>query len=397
MTRQKVLGWTVGDNVRRLIRERFVAIYVVGVLGVLLMVAGTLWDLAWHELRIVETFFTPPHAVLYTGIGLSVAAAVTGALARRIAFSDQTRLRPVFIGFHIALLGGLLQVAGGFADFWWHETFGFDPFLFTPSHALLISGGILGGVGMAVGTVRLLGAHRAGLDLGKSLASARALHLLAVLGLAGLWLALSFGVYLVTDVRGIAYTFRLGPGFVETWAIPAGGLAVTLLALVGTLVVFASKQILGWRGAVVSVSVLHAGIVALANIGFQAWVLRGTSTGGAFSSFLWLYVGFLAPLSAFDVAVRGPLPRGRALLAGALVAPFAGVQEGLYAASLWTSAPSWALLAFFPMVLVGLLGGLVIKRFVTALTCTRFPRGLGSTEARGVAEEFVSRANEEGQ
>ena len=38
--------------------------------GAFLQIGGTSWDVTSHIMKEPETFFTPSHAVLYTGIGL---------------------------------------------------------------------------------------------------------------------------------------------------------------------------------------------------------------------------------------------------------------------------------------------------------------------------------------
>ncbi len=45
--------------------------------GSFLQIAGTSWDVTSHVMEQPETFFTPSHAVLYTGVGLLTVAAGT--------------------------------------------------------------------------------------------------------------------------------------------------------------------------------------------------------------------------------------------------------------------------------------------------------------------------------
>ncbi len=51
-------------------------LYLVGVSGAFLQVAGTQWGVSAHILGIVETFFTPAHTMLYTGIALVAIASL---------------------------------------------------------------------------------------------------------------------------------------------------------------------------------------------------------------------------------------------------------------------------------------------------------------------------------
>ena len=53
-------------------------IYFLVALGVALQVGAANWDIIWHGVVNVESFFTPPHTVLYSGVGLSLIATVAG-------------------------------------------------------------------------------------------------------------------------------------------------------------------------------------------------------------------------------------------------------------------------------------------------------------------------------
>src|SRR3989442_872469 len=55
-------------------------IYAVGVAGAFLQITGAQWDVSAHILGIVETFFTPAHTVLYTGIALVALAIIWAQL-----------------------------------------------------------------------------------------------------------------------------------------------------------------------------------------------------------------------------------------------------------------------------------------------------------------------------
>ena len=64
------------------------AVLLVATAGVFLQIVGTSRDVTSHLLQRPETFFTPPHAVLYSGVGLLViAAALGGIYCERITIS----------------------------------------------------------------------------------------------------------------------------------------------------------------------------------------------------------------------------------------------------------------------------------------------------------------------
>src|SRR6266571_8640936 len=149
----------------RLSYDVLVPTYVVGVVGAFLQISGGIWDVSSHIMGIVETFFTVPHLVPYTGVLLCLVASLTGVLLRRRLASS---VAPgLFTGLRVSLVGGALQVVAGPFDLWWHSTYGFDPHLFTPSHSLLITGLVLNGVGMGIGASRLVQAGGAGVGFGR--------------------------------------------------------------------------------------------------------------------------------------------------------------------------------------------------------------------------------------
>src|SRR5438309_2733660 len=176
-------------------RGLLVPTYGLGVVGAFLQVAGANWDVSSHVLGIVDTFFTPPHLVLYLGILLSLVAGIIGVLIIRPKGDD----RQIGLGLKVSLGGSTIQLIAAPLDFTWHELFGFDPFLFTPTHSMLIVGLALCGIGMTVGAMRLL--RRDG--------SSRTLKLLGTLSLATIWLDLNFLVLWLINAQGVAYTFAI--------------------------------------------------------------------------------------------------------------------------------------------------------------------------------------------
>jgi hypothetical protein len=91
----------------------------------------------------LETFFSPWHAMFY--LGFVVSAVV---LARLVARHQRGRFDPALVpaGYGLGLVGMVLFVAGGVADGAWHTMVGVETgvaALLSPSHLLLLSGGLL--------------------------------------------------------------------------------------------------------------------------------------------------------------------------------------------------------------------------------------------------------------
>src|SRR5207245_7338428 len=184
----------------------FTPLYGLGVVVAFLPVAVANWAVSSHIIVIVDSFCTPSHLVLYLGILLVLIAGFLGVWFER---RTGAKLRPFFTGFRVAFAGSLIQLVAGPLDLWWHSVYGFDPFLFTPTHSMLIVGLALGGVGMGVGTLRLL--QRNNND------GTRLLKFLGALILGTLWLDVNFVVLWLANAQGVAYTF----GFCAPQAISA--------------------------------------------------------------------------------------------------------------------------------------------------------------------------------
>jgi hypothetical protein len=94
--------------------------------------------------RVDASFFTPWHAVLYTGF-LAVAGWLTGTLAHNRA-AGQAWPRALPPGYGLAFVGVLVFAAGGVGDVFWHRLFGIEQSieaLYSPSHLTLAVGSAL--------------------------------------------------------------------------------------------------------------------------------------------------------------------------------------------------------------------------------------------------------------
>src|SRR5579883_2023390 len=121
-----------------------------GLLSLLVAAMGLYWDVSWHVDfgRDKGTLFTPPHVTILFGLGgLIFAAAVTITFASlekadtRLRFGEHIR---VPWGGLLFLILGVLAVAAFPLDALWHDTYGIDVTLWSPTHLQLITGGSLG-------------------------------------------------------------------------------------------------------------------------------------------------------------------------------------------------------------------------------------------------------------
>jgi hypothetical protein len=99
---------------------------------------------AHNHIAELENFFTPWHAVFYSGF-LAIAGFLMATLVRNHAkgYPWRSAMPP---GYELAVLGVLIFVAGGVGDMIWHELFGIEAnveALLSPTHLTLALGATL--------------------------------------------------------------------------------------------------------------------------------------------------------------------------------------------------------------------------------------------------------------
>ena len=153
----------------RIVLSRGVSTYLVLVylaisICVALQISGSNWDIIWHGIGNVESFFTPPHSVIYSGVALAIGSIILAIILFTVleqkkgsrSISPFYFLRPSIIPFSLklAVIGSLLQLTAGPFDFWWHNQFGFDGLL-SPPHSVLASGMLMVALGALIGIYTL--------------------------------------------------------------------------------------------------------------------------------------------------------------------------------------------------------------------------------------------------
>jgi hypothetical protein len=134
-------------------------IYFLISIGVSLQISGSNWDIVWHGVRNVETFFTPPHSVIYSGVALAIGSVITGIMQAGFRIRQQKNDASWFevltpsslpLSLKLAAIGCLLQLTAGPFDFLWHSLFGFDGLL-SPPHSVLAVGMLMTALGALFG------------------------------------------------------------------------------------------------------------------------------------------------------------------------------------------------------------------------------------------------------
>lgn len=126
---------------------------IIALFGTVLQTWGGSWDITSHQLGEPESFFTPPHGVLYSGVGIGLISAIIAVYS--LLKNKEIRKESFALGLKLLIIGGLFQIIAGPGDFYWHEMFGTDGLL-SPTHLTLITGILIQSVGTVIGLARLV-------------------------------------------------------------------------------------------------------------------------------------------------------------------------------------------------------------------------------------------------
>ena len=130
-----------------------IVVLMTSLLGSILEIWGGSWDITSHLLGAPETFFTPPHTVLYSGVGISLIAAIIAGVV--LLKNKEVRSTSIAFGLKLIIIGSIIQIFAGPSDYAWHEMFGVDGLL-SPTHLTLITGILIQSVGIVLGLTRLI-------------------------------------------------------------------------------------------------------------------------------------------------------------------------------------------------------------------------------------------------
>ncbi|MEA5456853.1 hypothetical protein SPF06_19195 [Sinomonas sp. JGH33] len=204
------------------------------------LLAGTYVDgWAHNNLPDLETFFTPWHAILYSGFAASALWIASLTWRRRAPGTSWRAAIPP--GYGPAAFGVVLFLASGAADFAWHSVFGIEQnikALFSPSHLGLATGGFLI-LGAPFAAARRHPVERGALRLVPAVVSAMLCGMVAAFilqefavfarhGLIQTYAGSAGGPRVVTEPTSSAIIVALGSFFVSTAAL---FVPVLLLAL----------------------------------------------------------------------------------------------------------------------------------------------------------------------
>lgn len=353
-----------------------ITMLIIATCGSFLQIAGTSWDVTSHIMQEPETFFTPSHTVLYTGVGLlAIAAGTSGFLLIR---NNELRGRSFATPMKLLIIGSTMSLAAGPSDFLWHETFGVDGLL-SPPHLALITGMLINAVATVVGLARI-GAHAT------SSSRQRLIKAAMVPAFAALWFTTIWYVYMFSlpFSDGENFQFNLNPTI-------ASLIAIVTLPLLSSIIFLTASKSIGRFGAGTIVSALVVGINIFANI--------VPSQGMMISILPWYFIIAILPALIADIILNNSTTKSKLglraseLVAGILVSsvfyifnypmltwafaipldmPIANLQGMQAVASLTSNflstLPVMLSITLVPAALMGLLGALFVSKKITIPT-----------------------------
>ena len=272
-------------------------------IGSLLQISAGNWDVTSHLLSSPESFFTPSHTLLYTGIGILLLSSIIGAFLM-LKFGDLKRAG-LTLSFKLLIIGSIISVISGPSDFIWHQTFGVDGFL-SPTHLMLITGMLINSSAVVIGLVRLNSFVKTGTfyQLG---------GIFIVPALIAVWLNLLSYVYMlalpISD--GELFNFNLNP-------IAESLIALVLLPLINSglfMLVLKKTHKFGFA------SVIAAGVILLT-------AFTNILPSQALSNLLPFYLLSIIPFVLVDILVYDKLPLGNRIISNKLKFAIAGAISG---------------------------------------------------------------------
>lgn len=128
-------------------------------IGIFVSAAGGSWDISNHLLNKPETFFSIPHAVLYTGVVVAIFGLVIVRVTHRDSKSIHDNNNSLKISSKLIFAGISMLAVAGPIDFAWHSAFGLDGLL-SPPHFVLLLGMIISSLGAMLGIISYVNTAR---------------------------------------------------------------------------------------------------------------------------------------------------------------------------------------------------------------------------------------------
>jgi hypothetical protein len=235
-----------------------------------------------------ETFFAPPHAVLYSGVASAVVGTVLVFYASKssgVAAAAGKMIWPV----KLVIVGVVMLISAAPVDFGWHSAFGLDGLL-SPPHFVLVSGMVIGSAGALAGLAQ---------------STRRLPSVLIVIAILPLWLAASGMIDMFSLPFSETAYFNFNPH-------PTLGVTVATLAfpfLISTCLIGSS-----------ALARKQFGVLSMAGVAFIIiGVLTSIVPNSALAPTIPFYISSIIPIVAADALLAFSRSRLSLYAAGTIV------------------------------------------------------------------------------
>jgi hypothetical protein len=232
-----------------------VSVLILATIGVFIQTEGASWDVTSHLLRRPETFFTPSHTMLYTGVGLSIiAAAISAHLLRKN--DAEIRTKSFSTALKLLIIGSVISLVAGPSDYLWHQVFGVDGLL-SPTHLTLVTGMLINCIAVVLGLARIIVHFPTATERRlRTLIKAAMIPAFAVMWVMMIWYVYMFALPLS---NGQHFNFNLNPTYESI-------ISVIALPTIGSIVFITASRTIGRFGAASAVTALLLWMNSFANI-----------------------------------------------------------------------------------------------------------------------------------
>jgi hypothetical protein len=232
-----------------------VSVLILATVGIFIQTEGASWDVTSHLLRRPETFFTPSHTMLYTGVGLlTIAAAISAHLLRKNY--DGIRTKSFSTALKLLIIGSAISLVAGPSDYLWHQVFGVDGLL-SPTHLTLVTGMLINSIAVVLGLARIIVHFPTTRESRlRALIKAAMIPAFAVMWAMMIWYVYMFALPLS---NGQHFNFNLNP-------INEMIISIIALPMIGSMVFITASRTIGRFGAATAVTALLLVMNSFANI-----------------------------------------------------------------------------------------------------------------------------------
>jgi len=198
--------------------------HVIGALTVLALLGafGNAWDLFWHITIGRDSFWIPPHTMMYAAVALSgliaLAVVLSDTLRRADGLSAMLGFRAP-LGFFILGLGVLQMLISAPFDDWWHRRYGVDVSVWSPPHLIGFSGAVVMLCGVIIATTS---ERRRALPLSQRQEQAIFLLLALLLALAVCWITFLNSTTVLLSWELEVDRYALARPWAPWWGLVAG-------------------------------------------------------------------------------------------------------------------------------------------------------------------------------